>query len=169
MLSCHLNFLIHVNLLDGTKVELLEFYCWIWGWKYYSSLVIYFVSSVHFLAKTMASHLSTKDRLLSLIDDIELIAKWVLRLTIVAVLIFCLLSYWIWTFFREIIEVSIAPKSQKLSAADHAQLTDLLLAKDVELKKTLDLADEQAKIQQKMNELKAEVDNKVTVLVIALY
>lgn len=92
-----------------------------------------------------------------------------MRLTIVAVLIFCLLSYWIWTFFREIIEVSIAPKSQKLSAADHAQLTDLLLAKDVELKKTLDLADEQAKIQQKMNELKAEVDNKVTVLAIALY
>ncbi|XP_026485287.1 mediator of RNA polymerase II transcription subunit 4 [Vanessa tameamea] len=83
----------------------------------------------------MASHLSTKDRLLSLIDDMELIAK-------------------------EIIEVSIAPKSQKLSAADHAQLTDLLLCKDAELKKTLDLADEQAKIQQKMNDLKAEVDNK---------
>lgn len=59
------------------------------------------------------------------------------------------------------IEVSIAPKSQKLSAADHAQLTDLLLAKDVELKKTLELADQQANIQQKMNELKAEVDNKV--------
>lgn len=57
--------------------------------------------------------------------------------------------------------MSIAPKSQKLSAADHAQLTDLLLAKDAELKKTLELADEQAKIQQKMNELKAEVDNKV--------
>lgn len=31
----------------------------------------------------------------------------------------------------------------------------------MELKKTLELADEQAKIQQKMNELKAEVDNKV--------
>lgn len=59
------------------------------------------------------------------------------------------------------VEVSIAPKSQKLSAADHAQLTDLLLAKDAELKKTLELADEQAKIQQKMNELKAEVENKV--------
>ncbi|KAJ2947506.1 hypothetical protein O0L34_g17295 [Tuta absoluta] len=83
----------------------------------------------------MSSHLSTRDRLLSLIDDIELIAK-------------------------EIIEVSIAPKSQKLSAADHAQLTDLLLSKDAEFKKTLELADEQAKIQQKMNELKAEVDNK---------
>ncbi|KPI97482.1 Mediator of RNA polymerase II transcription subunit 4 [Papilio xuthus] len=83
----------------------------------------------------MASHLSTKDRLLSIIDDMELIAK-------------------------EMIEVSIAPKAQKLSAADHAQLTDLLLAKDVELKKTLELADEQANIQQKMNDLKAEVDNK---------
>ncbi|XP_053605462.1 mediator of RNA polymerase II transcription subunit 4 [Plodia interpunctella] len=83
----------------------------------------------------MASHLSTKDRLLSLVDDIELIAK-------------------------EVIEVSIAPKPQKLSAADFAQLTDLLLSKDVELKKTLELAEEQAKIQQKMNELKTEVDNK---------
>lgn len=62
------------------------------------------------------------------------------------------------------VEVSIAPKSQKLSAADHAQLTDLLLAKDAELKKTLELADEQAKIQQKMNELKAEVDNKVQLI-----
>lgn len=63
--------------------------------------------------------------------------------------------------FREMIEVSIAPKSQKLSAADHAQLTDLLLSKDAELKNTLELADEQAKIQQKMNDLKAEVDSKV--------
>lgn len=64
-------------------------------------------------------------------------------------------------FYREIIEVAIAPKSQKLSAADHAQLTELLLSKDAELKKTLELADEQAKIQEKMNELKAEVYNKV--------
>lgn len=67
--------------------------------------------------------------------------------------------------FREIIEVSIAPKTQKLSAADHAQLTDLLLSKDVELKKSLELADEQANIQQKMNELKAEVDNKVLMMI----
>lgn len=59
------------------------------------------------------------------------------------------------------IEVSIAPKPQKLSAADHAQLTDLLLSKDSDLKKTLELAEEQANIQQKMNELKAEVENKV--------
>lgn len=64
-------------------------------------------------------------------------------------------------FCREMIEVSIAPKPQKLSAADHAQLTELLLSKDSELKKALELADEQAKIQQKMNDLKAEVENKV--------
>lgn len=57
--------------------------------------------------------------------------------------------------------MSIAPKPQKLSAADHAQLTELLLSKDAELKNTLELADEQANIQQKMNELKAEVENKV--------
>lgn len=63
--------------------------------------------------------------------------------------------------YREMIEVSIAPKPQKLSAADHAQLTDLLLSKDSDLKKTLELAEEQANIQQKMNELKAEVENKV--------
>lgn len=67
-------------------------------------------------------------------------------------------------FYREMIEVSIAPKSQKLSASDHAQLTDLLLSKDSELKKTLELAEEQAKIQQKMNELQAEVDSKVIAL-----
>lgn len=66
------------------------------------------------------------------------------------------------------IEVSIAPKPQKLSAADHAQLTDLLLSKDSELKKTLELADEQAKIQQKMNDLKAEVENKVNFLILKL-
>lgn len=70
--------------------------------------------------------------------------------------------------FREMIEVSIAPKAQKLSAADHAQLTDLLLAKDIELKKTLELADEQANIQQKMNDLKAEVDNKVNALALEI-
>ena len=63
------------------------------------------------------------------------------------------------------IEVSIAPKPQKLSAADHAQLTDLLLSKDSDLKKTLELADEQAKIQQKMNDLKAEVENKVMYII----
>lgn len=68
---------------------------------------------------------------------------------------------YLFLYYREIVEVSIAPKPQKLSAAAHAQLTDLLLAKDAELKNTLELADEQAKIQQKTNELKAEVDNKV--------
>lgn len=83
----------------------------------------------------MASHLSTKERLLSLVDDIELVAK-------------------------EMIENAIAPKPQKMSATEHAQLTDLLLSKDAELKKTLDLAGEQAKIQQKMNQLKMEVDNQ---------
>lgn len=47
-----------------------------------------------------------------------------------------------------------------MSAAEHAQITELLLAKDAELKKTLELADEQAKIHEKMNRLKLEVDNQ---------
>lgn len=64
-------------------------------------------------------------------------------------------------FCREIIENCIAPKPQKMSAAEHAQITELLLAKDAELKKTLELAEEQAKIDEKMNRLKMEVDNQV--------
>ncbi|KAB0790617.1 hypothetical protein PPYR_05288 [Photinus pyralis] len=83
----------------------------------------------------MASQLSTKEKLLSLIDDIELISK-------------------------EMIENAIAPKHLKLSCSDYAQRTQLLVAKDTELKETLKLASEQAKIDEKMDILKAEVDRQ---------
>lgn len=46
----------------------------------------------------------------------------------------------------------------KLSGPEYTQLTELLIAKDQELKDTLKLAGEQAKIDQKMNLLKAEVE-----------
>ncbi|EFN89692.1 mediator of RNA polymerase II transcription subunit 4 [Harpegnathos saltator] len=83
----------------------------------------------------MASSRSTKEVLLSLIDDIELIAK-------------------------EMIENTIAQKPAKLSNIEHAQLTELLVAKDNELKSTLKRAAEQAKINLKMEALKAEVERQ---------
>lgn len=63
-------------------------------------------------------------------------------------------------FFREIIENAIAPKSSKLSGPEYAQLTDLLVAKDNELKDTLKLASEQAQINKKLDTLKAEVERQ---------
>ncbi|XP_019871412.1 mediator of RNA polymerase II transcription subunit 4 isoform X2 [Aethina tumida] len=83
----------------------------------------------------MSSQISTKERLLYIIDDMELISK-------------------------EIIENAIAPKTNKLSGPEYAQLTDLLVAKDNELKETLKLAAEQALINQKMDLLKAEVERQ---------
>ena len=53
--------------------------------------------------------LSIYFRLLGLVDDVELITK-------------------------ELIENAIAPKPKKMSAQDHAELTQLLIQKDKELK-----------------------------------
>lgn len=58
------------------------------------------------------------------------------------------------------IENAIAPKHLKLSGPEYSLLTDLLIAKDNELKETLQLAAEQAKIEQKMDVLKAEVERQ---------
>uniref|UniRef100_A0A1B6DGF2 Mediator of RNA polymerase II transcription subunit 4 n=1 Tax=Clastoptera arizonana TaxID=38151 RepID=A0A1B6DGF2_9HEMI len=79
--------------------------------------------------------LSTREKLLSLIDDIELITK-------------------------EILENTIAVKHQKLSGQEQLHLTELLVSKDNELKEMLNLASEQAKINQKMDILKAEVEQQ---------
>lgn len=62
--------------------------------------------------------------------------------------------------FRELIE-NLSPKHQKISTAEHTALVDLLVAKDKEFRKMLELADEQANLEQKMNELKAKVDVQV--------
>lgn len=61
-------------------------------------------------------------------------------------------------FLREIIENAIAMKHQKLCGAEQVHLTELLVMKDNELKETLKLAAEQAKVNQKMDLLRAEVD-----------
>lgn len=73
----------------------------------------------------------------------------------------CILSYLKKTFVsREILENTIALKHQKLSGPEQHNLTALLVAKDNELKETLNVAAEQAKINQKMDLLKAEVDQQ---------
>uniref|UniRef100_A0A1B0CG95 Mediator of RNA polymerase II transcription subunit 4 n=1 Tax=Lutzomyia longipalpis TaxID=7200 RepID=A0A1B0CG95_LUTLO len=81
----------------------------------------------------MSFHLSTKERLLAIVDDIEIIAK-------------------------ELIENTIAPKHQKVSSTEHALLVDLLVSKDTELKAVLQLASDQTKIEQKMTALRAQVE-----------
>lgn len=58
------------------------------------------------------------------------------------------------------IENTIAQKPSKLSSTEHAQLTELLVAKDNELKAMLKRAAEQAKINLKMEALKAEVERQ---------
>ncbi|XP_017798274.1 PREDICTED: mediator of RNA polymerase II transcription subunit 4 isoform X1 [Habropoda laboriosa] len=78
---------------------------------------------------------STREVLLSLVDDVELVAK-------------------------EMIENTIAQKPLKLSNEEHAQLTELLIVKDNELKVTLKRAAEQAKINLKMEALRAEVERQ---------
>lgn len=78
-------------------------------------------------------HLSTKERLLAIVDDIEIISK-------------------------ELIENTIAPKHQKISSADHAQLVELLVSKDKELKSTLQLAADQAGIERKMDGLRDQIN-----------
>lgn len=83
----------------------------------------------------MSINRSTCDVLLSVIDDIELIAK-------------------------ELIENIIAQKHLKLSTTEHSHLIELLVSKDTEFKSILTRADEQAKINLKMESLKAEVDRQ---------
>jgi mediator of RNA polymerase II transcription subunit 4 len=54
------------------------------------------------------------------------------------------------------IENIVTQKNQKIP-----QLVELLVSKDKELKDTLELAEEQAKIQQTMNEIQFQVEIQV--------
>ncbi|XP_074101962.1 mediator complex subunit 4 [Cotesia typhae] len=83
----------------------------------------------------MTTNKSTRQILLSLIDDMELIAK-------------------------EMIENTIAQKHLKLSGTEYGQLVQLLVAKNNDLKSMLKQAAEQEKINIKMEALKAEVDKQ---------
>ncbi|CAL1288238.1 unnamed protein product [Larinioides sclopetarius] len=79
------------------------------------------------------SNVGTRDLLLSIIDDIELISK-------------------------ELFESLIASKGQKLTSGELSQLAELLVLKDQELKSTLLIAAEQAETQKKIDALQAEVE-----------
>lgn len=59
--------------------------------------------------------------------------------------------------FRELIENTITLRLQKMTGAEHTQLTELLVAKDKEIKDTIQLARNQAKIEKKMEILRGEV------------
>nr|CAG4650496.1 EOG090X0DX5 [Sida crystallina] len=81
----------------------------------------------------MTSQKGTKEVLLSLIDDVEIISK-------------------------ELLDNLIAQKHQKPISTEHSQLVELLLQKDVDLKATLQLAEEQGVLQQKIGALENEVE-----------
>lgn len=83
--------------------------------------------------------ISTRETLMALIDDIELISK-------------------------ELFENSIATKSQRLSAEDQTQLIELLVMKDKELKETIKLSSEQARIAGIMETVQEEVDRHDTLI-----
>lgn len=82
----------------------------------------------------MSFHLSTKERLLLLIDDIEMISK-------------------------ELIEQA----HQKISSTELVDLLDLLVSKDEEFRKMLELAEEQAKVEEAMDKLRAKVEIHVNI------
>ncbi|XP_036366997.1 mediator of RNA polymerase II transcription subunit 4 isoform X2 [Octopus sinensis] len=82
--------------------------------------------------------ISTKQKLLTLIDDIEIVSK-------------------------ELFDVMSTPKNQqKTDAPDPALLMELLVQKDKEMKESLKLAEEQMDIQKIMDELKMEVEKRDT-------
>ncbi|BFZ06143.1 hypothetical protein BsWGS_09182 [Bradybaena similaris] len=84
----------------------------------------------------MASEPSTRQRLHSVIDDMELISK-------------------------ELIEQLAMPKSQKRpDAPDTTDLMELLIEKDNEVKELLKIAEEQEKVQKVMDGLRAEVNKR---------
>ena len=89
----------------------------------------------YFLAMAGSNSTSTREKLLGLVDDIELITK-------------------------EILENAIAPKAKRLSANEHDELTTLMIQKDSELKETMKLASEQGELDKKMKLLQDEVQKQ---------
>lgn len=77
----------------------------------------------------------TKEVILTLIEDIELIAK-------------------------EMIENTVAPKQKRMSAADHKAMSDLLVTKDKELKEALKVAGEQREVEKEIDKVRAEVERQ---------
>lgn len=77
----------------------------------------------------------TKEVILTLIEDIELIA-------------------------RELVENAVAPKQKRLSAQEHKAVTELLVSKDKELKEALAVAADQREVEREIEKVKAEVERQ---------
>ena len=77
----------------------------------------------------------TKEVVLGLIEDIELIAK-------------------------EMIENTMAPKQKRMSAVDHKAISDLLVSKDKELKEALKVTGEQREVEKEINKVRVDVDRQ---------
>ena len=77
----------------------------------------------------------TKEVILTLIEDIELIA-------------------------RELVENAVAPKQKRLAAPEHKAVTELLVAKDKELKEALRVATEQREVEREISKVRAEVERQ---------
>jgi len=77
----------------------------------------------------------TKEVILTLIEDIELVA-------------------------REMVENAVAPKQKRMSTQDHKAVTELLVAKDKELKEALKVAAEQREVEREIDKVRAEVDRQ---------
>ena len=77
----------------------------------------------------------TKEVILTLIEDIELVA-------------------------REMVENAVAPKQKRMSTQDHKAVTELLVAKDKELKEALKVAAEQREVEREIEKVRAEVDRQ---------
>ncbi|KAF2347422.1 Mediator complex subunit Med4 [Trinorchestia longiramus] len=78
------------------------------------------------------SSVSTKETLLTLIDDVEIIC-------------------------RQLVDNSVAPKHQKLSGQELHAVVQLLISKDSELKKTIKVASDQAAVEKVMSGIQAEL------------
>jgi len=81
------------------------------------------------------SSICTKEVILSLIDDIELIS-------------------------RELLDNCVAPKPKRMSASEHTAITDLLIEKDKQLRDALSLAGEQGNMELQIDAVRAQVDEQ---------
>ena len=77
----------------------------------------------------------TKEVILTLIEDIELIAK-------------------------EMVENAVAPKQKRMSQQEHKAVTELLVQKDKDLKRALKVAAEQGEVEREIEKVRAEVDRQ---------
>eukprot|EP00088_Acartia_fossae_P040423 TRINITY_DN4210_c0_g1_i10.p1 TRINITY_DN4210_c0_g1~~TRINITY_DN4210_c0_g1_i10.p1 ORF type:complete len:273 (-),score=67.31 TRINITY_DN4210_c0_g1_i10:427-1245(-) len=77
----------------------------------------------------------TREVILSLIDDVELIS-------------------------RELLDNTVLPKPQRLPQAEHAAITDLLVEKDKKLQEALKVAAEQGEVENQIDEVRRKVEEQ---------